>query len=109
MKPMVNKSGFQGKRSVVRIQAWQCIGCGKVEAPQPCLGVCQDRKIELVGAEAYQDVLSELERAQQRIDALRMLLVRLTRAKPRKEGWSASWKQLQQQARMALDDDFRLS
>jgi hypothetical protein len=23
------------------VKAWQCIGCGKIEAPQTCIGVCQ--------------------------------------------------------------------
>jgi len=27
------------------VEAWQCIGCGRVELPQPCIGVCQDRKV----------------------------------------------------------------
>jgi hypothetical protein len=27
------------------VKAWQCIGCGKIEAPQACIGVCQDRKV----------------------------------------------------------------
>ena len=31
------------------IQAWQCIGCGKIEAPQPCIGVCRDRKVLFIG------------------------------------------------------------
>ena len=35
------------------IVGWQCIGCGRVDAPQPCIGVCQDRKVELVAAGDY--------------------------------------------------------
>ena len=31
------------------IQAWQCIGCGKIEAPQLCIGVCRDRKVLFIG------------------------------------------------------------
>jgi len=27
---------------VARLNAWQCIGCGKIEAPQNCIGVCRD-------------------------------------------------------------------
>ena len=27
-----------------RIVAWQCIGCGRLEGPQPCVGVCQDAR-----------------------------------------------------------------
>ena len=35
------------------IVGWQCIGCGRVDAPQPCIGVCQDRKVELIAAGDY--------------------------------------------------------
>ena len=24
------------------VTVWQCIGCGRIEAPQPGIGVCQD-------------------------------------------------------------------
>src|SRR5262252_1688753 len=41
--------------NVERIKAWQCIGCGRLDGPQPCLGVCQDRKVELVPASAYDE------------------------------------------------------
>ena len=30
------------------MKAWQCIGCGKLDGPQDCIGICQDRKVELV-------------------------------------------------------------
>ena len=28
-------------------KAWQCIGCGRIEAPQTCIGICEDCKVEL--------------------------------------------------------------
>lgn len=87
------------------IEAWQCVGCGKLEAPQPCIGVCRDRKVLLVGLQEHERALHELHTMQQRIDALRALLVRFTRATPRGDGWAASWEQLQVQARQALDAD----
>ena len=46
------------------IRGWQCIGCGRVEAPQNCIGVCRDRKVVLVYA-------SELAEAEGRVEALR--------------------------------------
>jgi len=24
-----------------RMTAWQCIGCGRIEGAQPCVGICQ--------------------------------------------------------------------
>jgi hypothetical protein len=92
-------------RAEQAIEAWQCVGCGKLEAPQPCIGVCRDRKVLLVGLNDYEQALEERDGLQQRIDALRALLVRLTRATPRDDGWAASWEQLQRQAQQALDAD----
>jgi len=36
-----------------RMVVWQCIGCGKIEGPQACIGVCQDRKVEMVYASVH--------------------------------------------------------
>jgi hypothetical protein len=41
-----------------RIKAWQCIGCGKIDAHQPCIGVCQDQKVDLVYAYDYDRALA---------------------------------------------------
>src|SRR5690242_9226410 len=38
-----------------RTTAWQCIGCGRLEADATCLGVCQDRKVEVVSAADYDE------------------------------------------------------
>ena len=36
------------------IKAWQCIGCGRVEADAQCLGICEDRPVRLVSAADYE-------------------------------------------------------
>lgn len=41
-----------------RVKAWQCIGCGRIEAPQTCIGICQDRKVEFVYAAEHQEALA---------------------------------------------------
>lgn len=38
---------------VERIPAWQCIGCGRIEGAQPCIGICQDRRTDFVHATDY--------------------------------------------------------
>jgi hypothetical protein len=43
-----------------RVKAWQCIGCGKVEAPQTCVGVSQDRKVEFVYVSEHEEALAQL-------------------------------------------------
>lgn len=80
---------------IPRIKGWQCIGCGKVEAPQPCIGVCQDRPVELVDAANY-------DLALERIRALEALLNRVVLITPRAGEWERSYRLLQQQAREAL-------
>jgi len=80
---------------VERIQGWRCIGCGKVDAPRPCVGVCQDRKVELVDARDY-DALAARVRE---MEAALALIARIT---PRERELAASWSALQERARAAL-------
>ena len=82
---------------VERIAGWRCIGCGRVDAPRPCVGVCQDRRCELVVAADY-DAL------QLRCEALASVLALIARITPREEEWLASWQALQRRARDALGE-----
>lgn len=86
--------------SAGRIAAWQCIGCGKIEAPQACIGVCQDRRIELVSAEEHDAALAD---AQGRIKVLEPLVRQLAQATPRDGEWERSYRALQDKARQALE------
>jgi hypothetical protein len=81
------------------IVAWQCIGCGRLEALQNCIGVCQDRKVELVSAWDHAEALVALEEAQTRLAVLDEFLARLTRTKPHEDAWKASYLALQGEAR----------
>jgi hypothetical protein len=85
------------------IKAWQCIGCGRVEAPANCVGVCQDRKVELVGAWDYAEVVVALDEANERILALESALGRLAHVTPREGTWKDSYLALQMHARKLLD------
>lgn len=38
------------------VEAWGCPRCGRVDAPQPCLGVCIGRPVEMTDAAAYRDL-----------------------------------------------------
>lgn len=85
------------------IKGWQCIGCGRVEAPANCVGICQDRKVELVGAWDYAEVVVALEEADERIAALESALGRLAHVTPREGTWKESYLALQKQARKLLE------
>ena len=80
---------------VERVDAWQCIGCGKIEAPQPCLGVCRDRKAQLVYAEDYDALLAET-------NALRAVLRQIATITPHEGECVRTWEALQARARAAL-------
>ncbi len=84
------------------VKAWQCIGCGKIEAPQTCIGVCQDRKVEFVYAFEHEQALAQLKVARQQAEALGALVRRLARTNPHDDAWEHSYRALQGQARGIL-------
>ena len=78
-----------------RMKAWQCIGCGKIDAPQPCIGICQDHKVELIYADEYDQLLA-------RTQELQSLLRMLAQTTPRAGEWERSYRLLQERARRLL-------
>ncbi|HSQ81082.1 MAG TPA: hypothetical protein VLU54_08110 [Casimicrobiaceae bacterium] len=84
------------------VKAWQCIGCGRIEAPQPCIGVCQDRRVEMVYASEHSEALADAERARRRALAFESLVRQLAHTTPRAGGWERSFRTLQEHARRAL-------
>jgi len=84
------------------ITAWQCIGCGRLEAPQNCIGVCQDRKAEFVSARDYAEVRFALEAAHERIGALEAFLGTLVRAVPSSGRWEEGYRAMQARGKKLL-------
>jgi hypothetical protein len=82
------------------ITAWRCIGCGRLEAPQNCIGVCQDRKVELVNAWDYAEALVRLEEANDRVAKLEALVFKLAHTTPRRDAWKESYLAFQTEAGM---------
>lgn len=81
------------------IQAWQCIGCGKIEAPQTCIGVCRDRKVFMIGKDEHEAALAEIARLRAQLDHAAALLLPFERATPREGQWERSYRALQAQVR----------
>ena len=81
------------------LKAWQCIGCGKIEAPQTCVGICQDRKIELVYAHEHREAMAGTQTELREMKALVRTLARTT---PRAGEWERSYRALQERARRTL-------
>ena len=80
---------------VETLKVWQCVGCGRIDHPQPCIGICQDRMVEIVLASDYMATAS-------RMAELEALLRRIAATTPRAGQWELSFRAMQDQARRAL-------
>jgi acyl carrier protein phosphodiesterase len=79
------------------IDGWRCIGCGKVDAPRPCIGVCTDKRVQLVLAEDYAEAVYRVEQLEEAL----ALIARIT---PKADKLEASWLALQARAKQLLDE-----
>lgn len=83
------------------VKAWQCIGCGKIEASQTCVGICQYHKVELVYAHEHREMIT---RMQATIDTMTSLVRQIAWSTPRNGEWERSYRALQEQAHRALTE-----
>lgn len=83
-------------------EAWQCIGCGKLDAPQPCIGVCKDRRVKVVDLAVLEAALARAEALRRRVAALEDALGRIARTMPRAGAWEPSYRAMQALARDTL-------
>ena len=86
------------------IQAWQCIGCGKIEAPQPCIGVCRDRKVLFIGKGEHEAALAEIARLRAQLQSAASCLQRFGLAAPRPGQWETAYAVLRDEARALVTD-----
>ena len=93
---------MSGAEATARIEAFQCIGCGRIESPQPCIGICEDRKVEFVYAAQHDAALVQLQLAAGRVRALEKLIRRIAWTTPRAGEWERSYRALQNEARRTL-------
>ncbi len=87
---------------VERIAAWQCIGCGRIEGAQPCIGICQDCRAGFVHAADYDEVCAQLELLRGRAEILIAVVRQLACVTPRSGEWERSYRALQVRAQQAL-------
>ncbi len=85
-----------------RMTAWQCIGCGRLEGAQPCVGICEDRRMDFVYASDYDEVLAQLALMRQRTEALVALVRQLACTTPREGQWERTYRALQVRAKRTL-------
>lgn len=84
------------------IKAWQCIGCGTLDAQQTCIGICDYRKVEFVFAQEHELALRAARRAEARAEALAAVVRQLAHTMPRDGEWRRSYLAIQKNAREAL-------
>jgi hypothetical protein len=85
---------------IARINVWRCIGCGRIEGPQPCIGVCEDRKDELVFAADHD---REISRVRGEMENLAVVLRQIAYTTPHKGECERTWDALQKRARSVLE------
>ncbi len=86
-----------------RVTAWQCIGCGRIEGAQPCVGICEDRRTDFVYASDHDEVLAQLALARRQTEALAALVRLLAHTTPHKDECERTYAALQARARQALE------
>ena len=84
------------------LKAWQCIGCGRLEGAQPCIGVCEDRLVDLVDAADYEEAVAATERTRGQTERFASLVRQLATTTPRNGEWERSYLELQRRARAVL-------
>lgn len=84
---------------VNRIKVWQCVGCGRIDDPQPCVGICRDEKREYIPAEDHDAAMAE---AQEELEVLRQIARELATITPREGEWERNYRALQARARAVL-------
>lgn len=85
-----------------RFPALQCIGCGRIESPQTCIGVCEDQRVDLVDATAYDALSEKLQQIRRERDEAMKLVSHLAHITPRDGSWKSSYQALQTRARRLL-------
>lgn len=89
---------------VDRVKVWQCIGCGRIEGEQPCIGVCEDRPAELVYGADYDELARRESAYRGRLNELEALARALASTTPGEDGWERSYRFFQDRARRILRD-----
>lgn len=84
---------------VSRIKVWQCVGCGRIDDPQPCVGICRDEKREYIPAAEHDSAMAE---ALAELDTLHKLVRELAGTTPRAGEWERGYRALQARARAVL-------
>jgi hypothetical protein len=92
-----------------RLSALFCIGCGRVDVPEPCVGACDERMIDLVLAKEYESARVQAEDITRAVATLQDFISRLVSELPEPDApqaadWDDKLRGLRGQARSVLHD-----
>lgn len=79
-----------------------CIGCGAMRQDLACPGSCAERRIELVSAGDYDQMVASTAARRARVRGLRAVAEELAGARPAAGAWQAAYQSLQHSARSVL-------
>ena len=79
--------------AIERIKVWRCVGCGRIDDPQPCVGICRDEKREYVAAGDHDRIVA----------ALAAVVRAVATTMPHEGEALRHWRALRARAREALD------
>jgi hypothetical protein len=85
------------------VQAWGCPRCGRVDAPQPCLGVCIFRPRTVADAREYRQLAPRAEQAATTDRALSGIARLISTVRPRPGQDEATLTAVRARTRHALD------
>lgn len=85
--PELDWADAQPEQPAEPVIAWWCPGCGAVDAPQPCLGVCIRRPAEWVNRDAYEQSRRRALARRPAERELRRLARRVASITPRAGRW----------------------
>jgi hypothetical protein len=71
------------KPPALAIETWRCLTCGRIEAPQPCLGVCIKHPADMIAADVHAPVRTQAEAAFAELARLTELVRRIAHTTPR--------------------------
>jgi hypothetical protein len=87
-----------------RATTWWCSGCGGIDAPQPCLGICIWRRVDWVNAQIYDREHNRAVAGHDTELRLRALLRPVASITPRERHWKLGWRTMRAQAQRSLSD-----
>ncbi len=81
---------------------WRCIGCGAMGNSEPCAGACKFRKLEIVSAAEYAELLENFDAIKEQADRLAAVVREIAALGDEQSDYERVYRKLQLRAREIL-------